>query len=347
MMIRSIFIGFLLLLVTASSSASDFECHGAWANPITDVCWSCVFPLKLAGLTIASMDQDDNDSSPGSIVCSCLGKGGSAVVGTTVSFWELMRMIDVTRKPMCFPSLGGLQMDVGSLPADTPGDIRQMEGRKPYSFFHVNNIKYPLMYVAELVLDDSCLEKGSIDVDFSSVFDPTWVDNTLAAILNPDSFLYGNIVAVNAVAAQCVACSSFLTPVDREICKKIHWGSGCNGDTYPLVGDISYDNGGVVSSANLLHREIVKSGRELRMWAASGSDGMCGYYPNIMPDITDYKYAMAYPIPQTEKILGKCCQPIGRSTILWGAGREFPVAGEDFSYYVYRKRDCCQGAVGM
>ncbi|NDE19534.1 MAG: conjugative transfer protein, partial [Alphaproteobacteria bacterium] len=26
---------------------------------------------------------------------------------------------------------------------------------------------------------------------------------------------------------------------------------------------------------------------------------------------------------------------------LWQAGREFPVWGEDFSFLIWRKRDCC------
>lgn len=52
-------------------------------------------------------------------------------------------------------------------------------------------------------------------------------------------------------------------------------------------------------------------------------------------------------MPQTKKIAGKCCQPLGRSTTLWGAGREFPFEGEDFAYQVFRKRNCCQGALSL
>ncbi len=81
------------------------------------------------------------------------------------------------------------------------------------------------------------------------------------------------------------------------------------------------------------------------MWSASGKAGMCGYYPQILMDKTQYKYQMTYPVPQTTKIAGQCCQPFGRSTILWEAGKEFPVKGEDFSYLIFRKRDCCQGAI--
>lgn len=37
-----------------------------------------------------------------------------------------------------------------------------------------------------------------------------------------------------------------------------------------------------------------------------------------------------------------CCQPFGRTTVMWGSGREIPFTGEDFSYAIFRKRDCCQ-----
>ncbi len=31
-------------------------------------------------------------------------------------------------------------------------------------------------------------------------------------------------------------------------------------------------------------------------------------------------------------------------TLVWGAGKEYPVAGEDFAYQLFRKRNCCAGA---
>ncbi len=51
----------------------------------------------------------------------------------------------------------------------------------------------------------------------------------------------------------------------------------------------------------------------------------------------------SYPIPTTDKIDGKCCQPFGRTTVLWGAGKEYPVRGEDFAFMLFRKRNCCVG----
>ena len=39
----------------------------------------------------------------------------------------------------------------------------------------------------------------------------------------------------------------------------------------------------------------------------------------------------------------RCCQPFGRTTIVWGAGKEIPVRGEDFAFLLFRKRNCCVG----
>jgi len=101
--------------------------------------------------------------------------------------------------------------------------------------------------------------------------------------------------------------------------------------------------GGVQASSLLVSRLIAKMHREGLMWAASGDSGLCGYYPQLLMDKTNYKYQMLFPVAQN-KIDGKCCQPLGRTTAIWGSGKEIPAMGEDFTYMVFRKRNCCQGA---
>ena len=69
--------------------------------------------------------------------------------------------------------------------------------------------------------------------------------------------------------------------------------------------------------------------------------GLCGYYPLPIMDKTHYKLQMVYPVPATAKEAGQCCQPYGRTTMIWGAGKSYPVSGEDFAYQIFRKRNCC------
>ncbi|NWP05733.1 conjugal transfer protein, partial [Escherichia coli] len=85
-------------------------CHGKFVNPITDVCWSCLFPLSVGGLKIWPSGRPDT-ANPASPICAC----GSPIprIGISVGFWEPARLADVTMKPWCFPNLGGIRIAPG------------------------------------------------------------------------------------------------------------------------------------------------------------------------------------------------------------------------------------------
>jgi conjugal transfer pilus assembly protein TraU len=85
--------------------------------------------------------------------------------------------------------------------------------------------------------------------------------------------------------------------------------------------------------------------REGLLWGTMGGSGLCGSYPMPVMDKTQYKYQMLYPIPETAKTNGRCCQPYGRTTAIWGAGKSYPYKGEDFAYMVFRKKNCCLGVL--
>ena len=206
------------------------------------------------------------------------------------------------------------------------------------SFYQVHWYVDPIIYWLEAIFDNACLEQSSFDVAYLTELDPMWNDDELTFIFNPDVALFGNLAARAACAADCVSATAGFPS------NTLFWCAGCQGSLYPLNGNVQAHIGGVQASSLEMTRLIAKMHREGLMWAASGEDGLCGYYPQPIMDKTGYKYQMLYPVPQTTKIAGKCCQPLGRSTILWGAGKEYPFEGEDFAYMVFRKRNCCQGA---
>jgi conjugal transfer pilus assembly protein TraU len=61
---------------------------------------------------------------------------------------------------------------------------------------------YPLIYWLELITDWVCLEKSTFDVAYISELDVTWNDPKLQSLFNPESFLFGNIVAQATVCGQ-------------------------------------------------------------------------------------------------------------------------------------------------
>jgi conjugal transfer pilus assembly protein TraU len=193
----------------------------------------------------------------------------------------------------------------------------------------------PILTYLEVLLDFPCLEQGSLDLAYLTEVDPLWADDELTAILNPEAVLFANPAAKAACAADCVAATAGF-PIPN-----LFWCAGCQGSIYPMNGHVTTHIGAVQASTLLVQRMAAKMHRQFLTWSGAGQAGMCGYYMQPIMDKTQYKMQMVYPIPNTQKEDGRCCQPFGRTTAIWGAGKEFPVEGEDFAYQIFRKRNCC------
>lgn len=51
---RSLWLLMLFLLAGHVPAASaDSACEGRFVNPITDICWSCIFPLSLGSIKVS------------------------------------------------------------------------------------------------------------------------------------------------------------------------------------------------------------------------------------------------------------------------------------------------------
>jgi len=321
----------ILALLFASQANAAPVCHGKFFNPITDICWSCIFPLTIGNQEVMKMDQEGTADYTGSPLCGCTNP---LRVGISVGFWEPARMVEVSRGAFCFHSLGGISIDPG---VDVPTHTQSQKkgGGQNNSFYQAHWYTSPLLYWLEVLLDNFCLEKGVFDLAYFTEVDPLWADSELTFILNADVALFANPLAQAVCAADCIAATAGFGR------NELYWCAGCQGAMYPLNGWVGAHIGGVQASALIVQRLTNKMHREFLMWSGKGNDGVCGFYPQPLMDKTNYKFQMTYPTPQTDKIGGKCCQPYGRSSALWGSGKEVPYVGEDFAYQIFRKRDCC------
>lgn len=321
-----------VLLAHALDASAGAQCNGKFMNPITDICWSCAFPMRLGSYNILTFGQEDFNSGNNNPLCAC---SKPPRVGASISFWEPARLVEAVRTPYCFPSLGGIKIDPGiSAPAHTQG---RAEARRNTSFYQAHWYTAPLLFWLEIIMDNPCLEQGVLDLVYFTELDPLWGDSEMSFILNPDAVLFANPLAQAACSADCVAATAGF-PLNT-----LYWCAGCQGPMYPLNGWVDAHVGGVQASTLITERLTNKMHREGLIWAAHGSQGMCGYYPIPLMDKRAYKTQMTYPIPNTKKELGRCCSPFGRTTVVSGAGKEFPYKGEDFAYMLFRKRDCCMG----
>ncbi len=315
---REAFFAAFLFSVLASGMLQAGQCSGKFLNPISDICWKCIFPIRIAGIKVVGSSMPDPDS-PKTPVCLC----PPHLPGIPVSFWEPVRLVEVTRKPFCLISLGGVSL--GDL--SCKGTVNAKQGN---SFYHVHWYIYPLFFLLEILTDFLCLEKKYYDLAYITEFDPLWNDDSKTAIINPEALLFGNIIAQTACIADC-AKASVSTPI-----KSLFWCCGCQGSMYPLSGTVGAHNGGVQGSLLIASRMIYKLHRQGLLHGTVGEKALCR--PQFSPIINkqQYRLQMTYPIPET-----KPCKTIGQTEVLWQGGREYPVKGEDFAYLVWRKRDCC------
>lgn len=316
----------LLTIFLTHTDLSYASCHGAWINPITDVCWSCLFPISIGSIGVISGDLADT-KNPISPICFC----GAPIprVGLSVGFWEPIAMVDVTRTPFCMVNLGGVQLSLGS--SFNTGENAQNDG---HSFYYVHWYIYPLLNWLNLVDDVACAQKGDLDIPYFAEIDPTWRDDELNFLTNPESVLFGNPITQAACAADSIK-ASFSLPIDE-----LFWCAGAHGSMYPLDGWVQEHVSGVQASILLTERVAFKMHRLGWIWETEGVDGpaLCVTHPTLILPKTRYRYQMIYPLSTTGR---GGCHPFGSATFTWEAMHQYPYKGEDYSYLIWKKRNCC------
>ncbi len=100
----------LSLFAFSQSSFADATCSGRWVNPITDVCWKCLFPMSIGNVKVSSSGLPDtrNPSSP--IQACTFPPPIFKRIGIAVGFWEPTATTDITRSPMCMVNMGGINI---------------------------------------------------------------------------------------------------------------------------------------------------------------------------------------------------------------------------------------------
>jgi conjugal transfer pilus assembly protein TraU len=323
----------LLALMNFTSVSAGGLCHGKFANPLTDVCWSCLFPITIGNVPIVSSDQNDT-ANPSLPICTCPIVPAGVRIGITTGYWEPIALVDVTRHPYCMVNLGGLQLTKGQFGAD--GYVGSSDSTQGDSFYYVHWYKFPLLYWLNVLTDGLCVEKGDMDIAYLTELDPTWHDDELTFLLNPEAALFASLPAQVACSADSLATLAGL-PIDS-----LFWCAGSQGSMYPMNGLVQEHVGGVQASTLLTERMTYKMHREGLLWDSVGqnSPALCYEYPAPIIPKSRYRYQMVNPIP-TASGGEDGCHAFGHTTSLWGSLHEYPYAGEDFGYLVWRKRNCC------
>lgn len=317
----------LLLLISSSSIAST--CKGRMINPITHVAWSELFPLNIAGATVAGKDKTTPKgySKP---ICQC-GKR----IGIPIGFWQPFRAADVTRIPYCMVNLN-TKLNLG-IKAPT-GDVANVSNKElgtsqQDALYHVHWYIYPLLAWMNLVTDIMCVQGEDFDIAWMTELDPFWNDSEMSLWLNPEAAIFASPPMQLACVADCAAAS-----VKRPI-NSLFWCSGCRGGVFPLNGQLAFHASGVDASTFLVEKTIFKLHRQLLLHGTVGKNAICHRYPMPWWKKDQYKIQMTYP--SITKMKHFKTNKIGGSTFIWGAGKERNPFNDNFGYLIWGRRECC------
>lgn len=334
-MIRKFTLIIVSLCMANNCFADTSKCVGKFINPITDICWSCIFPISIGGTKLKSGSNRHDTKNPSNIVCGCT-ENNIPRVGVTIGFWEPVRLIDITRKAMCLVNMGGINLGYDRYQGTNNKSYDATENNQ-HSFYHTHVYIYPVIAWLKLITDLGCVSKGdSLDIAYMSEYDPTYKND--ANFLNPEVFLFANPIAQIACSADCIAATVGL-PLDS-----LFWCAGCLGSIYPFSGNVASHVGGVQASSLLSIRALAKLHRTGLARKTATSDGsingeLCSNQMAYKIIKSQYRLQMTYPISATKGPLS--CNALGMSDALYNSGKEFPYKGEDFGYLVWRKKNCC------
>ena len=93
----------LAIILMLISPLEAGKCNGRFVNPVSDICWSCLFPITIGGIKVSPSGEDTGNLR--NLLCTC----GHPVprIGIPISFWEPVRLIDVTRNKFCLVNTDG------------------------------------------------------------------------------------------------------------------------------------------------------------------------------------------------------------------------------------------------
>ncbi|EJB8691297.1 TraU family protein, partial [Vibrio parahaemolyticus] len=88
------------------TQAKSAACTGNFINPISDICWKCLFPMTLGKVPLIGSKYPDT-SNPSSPISFCPKPPPIFMqIGLNIGYWEPYSLVDVTRVPYCMVNMG-------------------------------------------------------------------------------------------------------------------------------------------------------------------------------------------------------------------------------------------------
>lgn len=340
--IKIVFIAFFLILSFGSTANAVCATSARiLSQAIVSPCWTCFFPLSFFAIEVVpGLDSDVTLPAMGDlyeVLCTCPLPPPIPMIriGIPTGFFEPVSLVEIVKDPWCFEAIGAQVL--WDVPNTMSMGTENSENAHREALYQAHLYTMPLFKMLGLFVDVLSLSNRGTGNDFEILYitevDPTWNDDVLAAFEFPEASLFSNPIAQIVCVADCIA-SSVTGPLDP-----LFWCAGCLGSMYPFTGNTTEVNQGDVAVSSLmaakLYAKMFRYG--LEFWTSMQYE-LCIAVPTGLIVKSQYKFALLSPIPE---LTVPCCEPLGRSPMLWSLGKSYPAGGENFVYVAWRLTRMC------
>jgi len=314
-----------------SPSAHAGKCNTGAFNPITDVVWNAITPIKIGGLPIvrgSGIEASGAAGTPSPVCVTCKDKQGAPFIGLTVSFSDISDMVEVVQTPGCSTVLGtnfgfGGQGYMGGTSGQTEGSAM--------TFKQTHWIHFPLFGILNLMRDIQCIAPGD-DIIFGdpSELDPTHQSDLLAMGMDPWCFLYAappfTLVEPANIALAHLPVSTM--PPAYNAMEWMWWGNIC-----PLSGNVASPRD-MTSSAQIAAKQLRK---RARVGLIQGRvTNQCTGTIEPFPKKDEWRFSLAKPKKTPRHFIA------GQTELIWGTNKNPPFREGNFLFLLYQKKVCCE-----
>jgi conjugal transfer pilus assembly protein TraU len=296
---------------------------------ITKICYECILPIHIFGVTILPGLPSRHDAIDPIIICSEY----PPIIGFPIGFYDPALAVEVVTDPMCFPTIGGGNSADGSQSGLYMAGAKSDDLTAELTFYQTHIITTPILEILG-IMKQSCTYAANIDFDIVSLSElyPQWQDDELSAIIYPEAILFSAPPLQLACIADSVAANIY-TPIDI-----LFWCKGSWGGAYPLSGttlskSLIEDTASVGAGALAFgHRSVLLQ----RTWGGDEAVMCAGKVPHPIWDKSAYR--MQLMGPKSHPLASQ----IGEAGIVkqWTSNKWRPNFGDNFTYLLFRKLDC-------
>jgi conjugal transfer pilus assembly protein TraU len=309
------------------------SCSGSIFDPVTDVAWNGIFPIRVGGVAVAT-NGSLPDGAQGTVnpACTCT-TSTQTYLGLNVGFWDIGYLAEVVDDAYCSPTLG---TSFSGLNNGFHSGANSQVVTASHVFKQVHWLSFPAFKLLNLLTDMSCLQGGDFDYLSLSEVMPDWSDDMLAALKDPKVFLLANPVADIACAgsnALAQVPGNFL-PATFDSFWWCWWDN-----IYPLSGNVSLPSI-LTTTAQLAGRQVFQYGELGLVQDYTSDPNGCAPGPAYIVKKSQWRFQFAKPVKSSVPMW------VGQSELAWGNGKALPYAGSNFLLVTFQKKNCCQSVLG-